>query len=479
MKQGITLLEQFSDADAEWILANAREWSLSQGEVLIEAGKPVDALYVIVQGLFEVSADESDTRLALLGPGDLAGEMSLLEGTAPTETVRALENSITLTLPHAALAERAEQAPEFDARLHRTLARLLAGRLRTANRRLRVSTDSAETGTDSSPVLQRLNQPLQAFKSALFDAQEAAKDNGDVVPEAMATEIADQFREFCPVIGDVLSREVDNDRVREEMGLRLQQEMLPYILLAETAERFYSKPRGYAGDFWTIELMYRNEPRGSGPLGRLIDQCFLETAAVRAVRDRPALLTEEIRKAAESRQGPTTKITSLACGPARELFDAFAALPGDPSELEANLLDIDLQALAFVADKARDRGIHRQLNLLAENLIRLSLGKTQTTIQDQDLVYSIGLIDYFGDELVVRLLNLVHTMLRPGGKVILGNVHPVNPTRGLMDYVLDWRLVHRTEEDMNRLFESSSFARPCTNIQFESQGLNLFAECVR
>jgi hypothetical protein len=32
---------------------------------------------------------------------------------------------------------------------------------------------------------------------------------------------------------------------------------------------------------------------------------------------------------------------------------------------------------------------------------------------------------------------------------------------------------------MNRLSESSVFGRPCTNIRFEDQRINLFAECVR
>ena len=48
-----------------------------------------------------------------------------------------------------------------------------------------------------------------------------------------------------------------------------------------------------------------------------------------------------------------------------------------------------------------------------------------------------------------------------------------------MDYVLEWNLIHRTEEDMHRLFQHSEFGRPCSRIQFETQGVNLFAECVK
>jgi len=63
--------------------------------------------------------------------------------------------------------------------------------------------------------------------------------------------------------------------------------------------------------------------------------------------------------------------------------------------------------------------------------------------------------------------------------VIVGNFHPANTAREFMDHVLEWNLIHRTEADMNRLFEASDFRRPCTQITFEAEGIDLFAECVK
>ncbi len=112
-------------------------------------------------------------------------------------------------------------------------------------------------------------------------------------------------------------------------------------------------------------------------------------------------------------------------------------------------------------------------------MIYVALGRRHAPFEAQDLVYSIGLIDYFGDRLVVQLLDVIWTMLRSGGETILGNFHPRNPTRALMDYVLDWKLIHRTEEDMARLFTSSRFRMPPTEIEFEEERINLFARCRR
>ena len=109
----------------------------------------------------------------------------------------------------------------------------------------------------------------------------------------------------------------------------------------------------------------------------------------------------------------------------------------------------------------------------------LKNNREKIDLRDQDLIYSIGLIDYFNDDFVVKLLNYIHGALATGGKVILGNFHPRNPDKALMDHVFDWRLIHRTEADMDRLFRASAFQRDCTNVRFEEQGINLSADCVK
>lgn len=82
-------------------------------------------------------------------------------------------------------------------------------------------------------------------------------------------------------------------------------------------------------------------------------------------------------------------------------------------------------------------------------------------------MYSIGLIDCLRDDIVIQLMDWIHARLRPGGKVILGNFHPYNPFRAFMDHMIEWELIHRTEDDMHRLFRRSAFGRGCSEIRFE------------
>jgi extracellular factor (EF) 3-hydroxypalmitic acid methyl ester biosynthesis protein len=171
-------------------------------------------------------------------------------------------------------------------------------------------------------------------------------------------------------------------------------------------------------------------------------------------------------------------VTSLACGPAEEIFDVFEELD-DRRRLYASLVDIDLQALAHVADRRDHAELQDRIGLINANLVYLALGRQKLALNEQDLIYSIGLTDYFNDKFVIKLLNWIHGRLRLGGRVILCNFHPDNYCRELMDYVLEWRLIHRSKEDMDRLFTYSAFGRSCTRIQFEGEKINLISECVR
>ena len=76
-------------------------------------------------------------------------------------------------------------------------------------------------------------------------------------------------------------------------------------------------------------------------------------------------------------------------------------------------------------------------------------------------------------------MNLAYGMLRPGGRLVLGNFHPANSSRARMDHMLDWPLAHRDEADLDRLYGASAFWRGATAIRYEPEGVNLFAECVK
>jgi len=479
MSSATTLLEQFTDADVDWMLDANQERHVAAGETVIAAGEPVDSVYVVLEGVLAVQGSDAARPIGVVGPGDLVGEMSFVEHVTPAQTVAALEASLLLVVPHSALRERAEAEPAFAARLYRALSVLLSRRLRRVTNDLSAR-GAAEFADDRErTVFEQVTAGVDLLKEKLQIANQEGLKHGGVVPAELAAEVQAMlfalYEGMHAAIGDDAP---GSEQFKEQVGIRIQRELIPYVLLAETTARTLTKPRGYAGDYLTIELMYEAQPAGVPPLGTMLDACMMQLPASVAVRNRRGLLAEEIMGVVEARDGERANVMTLACGPARELFDVFEQLD-DPAQIKATLIDFDLQALAHVAERRDRLGLQRSMTLTPENLIHLAIGRKTMDVDEQDLVYSIGLIDYFPDELVVKLMSLIHSLLRPGGKAILGNFHPKNTCKAFMDHVLEWRLIHRSEADMDRLYRASAFGRDCTNIRFEDQGINLFAECVK
>lgn len=477
MNSALNVLADLEDGDIEWLLSNGSEHQVISNYVLTVAGKVPPSLFIVLEGLVGVRVDAlGNDILRRLGPGQLVGEMSFLENKPASATVVAIENSLLLAISRTTLESKIVSDPPFAARLYRALARMLSERLRGTMAAL--SQRMGEQASVRHAVGSRwsvIDAALDEFKRVLAEADQAAIRNDDEVPAEVAGDFRERFDKFCIWLNQELGDQgPDGQDVRQELGARVQREVLPYLLLTENGERWYSKPRGYAGDFLSIEWIYNDVAKGSGRLGPLLDRCFLDMHAAKAVRNRRGLLREEIAKTLAEKKGEPAHVLTMACGPARELFDTFESLV-DPALLTATCVDIDLQALAFVGDLRDRRKLKKQIQLVNANLVYLATGRAKLDIPPQDLAYSIGLIDYFNDSFVIQLLNFIFDRLRPGGRVILGNFHPDNPTKAMMDYVLDWKLIHRSETDMNRLFTASKFGRPCDEIRYEAQRVNLFA----
>jgi len=422
-----------------------------------------------------------DTRITLLGPGEIIGDMSFLEKRPASASVFAVENSLLMVLSQEKIEGKLNDDPGFAVRFYKSLAILNSKRLRITACNLGLKL--REKGNFEPTVISNwksIADAIHQFKTLIHLADKEAIKNHGIVPPETQKQIVSSFREFCVFMNEQIGDDSNEpDYIKEEIGNRIKLEILPFLLQTQTAERMYSKPRGYAGDYLTIHKIYENKPTGTGRLGPVLDKCFLNEPAARAVQNRRGLLVQEIMKVVESKSPDTqTKILTVACGPAAEVFDVFERLD-NPDRLHATLVDIDLQALAFVDDKIERMSLKRHMKPLSGNLVYLSLGREKLDIKAQDLIYSIGLIDYFNDKFVNNLLNYLYGLLKPGGKVILGNFHPKNTSKAMMDHVIEWELIHRTEEDMNRLFSNSQFKSPCTDIKFESAGVNLFAECIK
>ena len=115
------------------------ETSRETGQLLFDEGDEEASLFVLVEG--EVTISVQGQELKRLGPGDLLGEPSTLDGGPSMEQARAESDIIALELKREPLIELMSQAPAFSI----GLSQLLVERIRRLQEEIvRVTKTGAE-----------------------------------------------------------------------------------------------------------------------------------------------------------------------------------------------------------------------------------------------------------------------------------------------------------------------------------------------
>lgn len=98
------------------------------GQIVMVQGEPGDTLAVILSGELHISVasrDGHEATLAVLVPGDVCGELALLDGGPRSATVTAIQPTVVLSLRRDDFLAILHQAPPIAVRLLEVLARRL------------------------------------------------------------------------------------------------------------------------------------------------------------------------------------------------------------------------------------------------------------------------------------------------------------------------------------------------------------------
>ena len=114
------------------LFAGARSIKLSADQILFSAGQEGDGCYRVDEGLLKASVTDPEGEeriLAMLGPGSVVGELSMLDGAPRSASVIALRDSSVSFISRLVFEKFGQSKPE----LYSHLATLLANRLRDTN----------------------------------------------------------------------------------------------------------------------------------------------------------------------------------------------------------------------------------------------------------------------------------------------------------------------------------------------------------
>ena len=232
--------------------------------------------------------------------------------------------------------------------------------------------------------------------------------------------------------------------------------LTPEMMGGAICRRSYEKPLGYPGDYQIMNQVYDWQRVGTTLYDKLQHRLGLEIAA--CVASRAELVREAMDEEIRREPDRVTHVTSLGCGSAREVIGYLD--DGDiGGRANFTLIDQDQGALTYAYEHTYPAVIRHggQVNVQCLNASFIQLlrtGELFGKLPPQDLIYSVGLVDYFQARRAKNFIAALYEHLTPGGLLIIGNMKDTDISCFWpMEFICDWTVVYRTADEMRALAE--------------------------
>jgi SAM-dependent methyltransferase len=232
-------------------------------------------------------------------------------------------------------------------------------------------------------------------------------------------------------------------------------------------------PRGFPGDYETIEMMLGEDhtsPQSSqSSFVRCAETFFRRSTPVQQHRNKIAHQAIHVVET-WSHYGADARILIIAAGGCLDVRMALPTITLRPPHM--TLVDFDPAALDFA---------RRQLVPIEAScrFVRANAARSLDALGDErfHLVMAGGLFDYLPDQVIVALLSrLYRRHLLPGGRVFFTNFSDYNPYRAWMYYLLNWTLIERSNNQLMDLCTKAGIEAGSVRIYKEATGLTYLVE---
>jgi len=132
------LFQGVDPEDAEALSEQFEIFEAPRGTILFHEGEPGDSLYIVLGGKVKLGRRSSDGRenlVAIMGPADQFGELSIFDPGPRTATATVVTDARLARLPKPALQKWVQERPQIAMQLLRVVAR----RLRRTNTMLELA----------------------------------------------------------------------------------------------------------------------------------------------------------------------------------------------------------------------------------------------------------------------------------------------------------------------------------------------------
>jgi signal transduction histidine kinase len=199
------LFSQLPAAELKTLRHFTQEMAFRAGQDIFKEGDAGDGVYVVQSGQVQISAviGTGDRRVfSRVPPGDVFGEMSLLDNQPRSACATAEVDTIVYFVPRAPMLELLKRSPELSL----TLVQEISGRLREFNRQYLREVLQAErmalVGRFASTIVHDLKNPLAIIS---FAAELACMDGATAEARRASQErIAKQVERITHLVNDIL-----------------------------------------------------------------------------------------------------------------------------------------------------------------------------------------------------------------------------------------------------------------------------------
>jgi len=127
----ISLFEGLTPAQLNWVAEHAHRRNFEAGRNVMTIEQPGEAVFVILYGSVKIHIEqgERDVILAILGEGDMLGEMSLIDSVGRSASAVTLENTLVLWMDRTTFTYLLDNFPPVA----RNLVKIMSARVRLSD----------------------------------------------------------------------------------------------------------------------------------------------------------------------------------------------------------------------------------------------------------------------------------------------------------------------------------------------------------
>lgn len=154
-KEVLSIFGELRDSDIDWLVSFGETQTIPADKVLLQAARPVDALYILLDGQMSISAPqqgsfnplylcfsglENSTReqkaFASISKGGMPGIISFLDFRPLPVTIRAVKDSLVFAVSRQTLVTKLQVDDSFASRFYRVIAIEILELLQTVSLKL-------------------------------------------------------------------------------------------------------------------------------------------------------------------------------------------------------------------------------------------------------------------------------------------------------------------------------------------------------